>query len=311
MYNRAHCVQTLIQTLEKQTFKDFHVTFVDDGSSDNTREVLENLPQDLSFSYNIIYKQNGGAGSARNAGMRASDADYIVFIDSDDEILPEYLQYLYEAITATNADFGYCDFKMIFAGSDETLPRAGRLVYTQLTAAECMRVHYTNWLSNACLIINGDYQRQNNIYYDEDCAYTEDNNFLTDLIVDAQKVVSVKNALYIYYLNQGSLSRSPSVDKFISGVQSFQRMEAKLKGDDRDAAKVFKQMAGARYYLATFRKAAVQMDLHSFMRLCSLVHFSDYKHQLPSLSLVKRICGYLLLVSPKLFYRAMHTLFKD
>ena len=311
MYNRAHCVPHLVDTLEKQTMKSFRVIFVDDGSSDNTQQVLKENLENVSFPYLVIKQVNGGAGSARNTGLRASDAEWSVFIDSDDTILPEYLEYLYEAASKNDVDFGYCDFKMVEDSPDIQIPAAGELEARVISAAECMRIHYSNWLSNACLIIKGATRREKNVYYDEECSYTEDNNFLTDLIMASDSVVRVKNVLYLYHIYQGSRSRSPSIDKFVSGIESFKRMERKLQDSDLEAAKVFRSMAGARYYLATYRKAAVQMPFGAFCELAKRIPIAPYKEQFTELPVKQRMAAELLLISKGLFYVMMRTLFKD
>ena len=84
MYNGRNNVQNIITELHKQTFKDFRAIFVDDGSKDDTLEVLNEALKTAEFKHLVISKQNGGAGSARNAGMRAATAQWITFVDNDD-----------------------------------------------------------------------------------------------------------------------------------------------------------------------------------------------------------------------------------
>ena len=89
VYNRAYCLVKMVEELNQQTFSDFCAIFVDDGSTDNSLEVLRTvLPEQAHFAYRIITKENGGAASARNAGLRASTAPWIGFVDSDDGIHP-------------------------------------------------------------------------------------------------------------------------------------------------------------------------------------------------------------------------------
>ena len=84
MYNRAHCITGLIEELKSQTMQDFCAIFVDDGSTDNSYQLLEAALKDVPFAYKLIKKENGGAASARNAGLRASTGTWIAFVDSDD-----------------------------------------------------------------------------------------------------------------------------------------------------------------------------------------------------------------------------------
>ena len=83
-YNRAHFLPETIQSVLVQTFQDFEIIVVDDGSIDNTKEVVDNF-QDLRIKY--IYQENQGGSAARNTGAKTSSGEYIVPLDSDDVLL--------------------------------------------------------------------------------------------------------------------------------------------------------------------------------------------------------------------------------
>ena len=89
-YNRAHLVGKAIKSVLNQTFQDFELIVVDDGSTDNTEEVINSF-NDTRIRY-IRHKINKGGNAARNTGLRNSKGEYIAFLDSDDEWLPEKLE---------------------------------------------------------------------------------------------------------------------------------------------------------------------------------------------------------------------------
>lgn len=86
-YNRAKYVTEAIDSVLAQTFLDYEVIVVDDGSTDNTKDVL--LPYGERIRY--IYQPNSGVGAARNAGIRCAVGEWLAFLDSDDIWLPDYL----------------------------------------------------------------------------------------------------------------------------------------------------------------------------------------------------------------------------
>ncbi|OGO23189.1 MAG: hypothetical protein A2144_11180 [Chloroflexi bacterium RBG_16_50_9] len=88
-YNRAHLISQSIQSVLNQTFSDFEIIIVDDGSTDNTREVLDSF-KDPRIKY--TWQENGGPSVARNTGIKASSGDYIVFLDSDDVLVRNALE---------------------------------------------------------------------------------------------------------------------------------------------------------------------------------------------------------------------------
>lgn len=88
-YNRANLLDRAIKSVLAQSYQDFEIIVVDDGSTDNTKEIIENL-YDNRIKY-IRHDQNKGGACARNTGIKASSGQYIAFLDSDDEWLPEKL----------------------------------------------------------------------------------------------------------------------------------------------------------------------------------------------------------------------------
>ncbi|WP_165370583.1 glycosyltransferase family 2 protein [Hymenobacter persicinus] len=92
-YNRADIVRETVQTILKQEYADFELILVDDGSRDNTREVVAQIT-DPRVRY--FYKENGERGAARNYGAQQARGQYINFFDSDDEMYPNHLRVVKE-----------------------------------------------------------------------------------------------------------------------------------------------------------------------------------------------------------------------
>lgn len=86
-YNRAQLLPRALETVLSQTYKDFEVIVVDDGSTDNTPEIMKQFEGRVKY----IRKENGGSASARNRGIEESKGEYIAFLDSDDYWMPEKL----------------------------------------------------------------------------------------------------------------------------------------------------------------------------------------------------------------------------
>lgn len=88
-YNRSVSVLDTLQSCFEQTFRDFEVVVVDDGSSDDTREVLATI-EDSRLT--VVHQDNAGPAAARNHGMRVASGQYIAFLDSDDRWYPTFLE---------------------------------------------------------------------------------------------------------------------------------------------------------------------------------------------------------------------------
>jgi glycosyltransferase involved in cell wall biosynthesis len=100
-YNRATLLSDTIKSVQNQTYTKWECIVVDDGSTDNTKEIVESLIQnDNRIKY--VYQENAERSAARNNGIRNSSGDYICFLDSDDHYLPNNLSNLAEFILKSN-----------------------------------------------------------------------------------------------------------------------------------------------------------------------------------------------------------------
>jgi len=109
-YNRAHLIERSIRSILNQTYEDFELLIVDDGSTDNTKEVVEGIV-DARIRY-ISCATNGGAAKARNVGIAEAKYDYIAFQDSDDEWHPDKLEKQMKVMETASPDTGlvYCEY---------------------------------------------------------------------------------------------------------------------------------------------------------------------------------------------------------
>lgn len=94
-YNRAELLSRVYQSLIKQTYKDFEWIIVDDGSTDNTKKVVESLMEDSLIKIKYIYKLNGGKHTAVNEGLNHAEGKLLIVLDSDDELVENALEVFY------------------------------------------------------------------------------------------------------------------------------------------------------------------------------------------------------------------------
>ncbi len=120
-YNRAHLITRCVASLKSQIFTDFELVIVDDGSTDNTKELIEQI-QDSSIRY--FYQDNKGVCAARNLGIAHSSGKYICFLDSDDDVTKDWLQLFYESITNKPFDLVFCDMIMNYPDNHKKVVRA-------------------------------------------------------------------------------------------------------------------------------------------------------------------------------------------
>ena len=102
-HNRSQVIGRAIKSVLNQTFRDFELIIVDDGSTDSTKEVVKSFSDDRIVY--IKYEKNRGVAAARNIGIKASRGEYIGLQDSDDEWFPEKLEEIHKVILKRKFDF--------------------------------------------------------------------------------------------------------------------------------------------------------------------------------------------------------------
>lgn len=113
VYNVENYLRRCVDSILAQTFTDFELILVDDGSPDNCGAICDEYAQKDSRVH-VIHQANGGLPAARNAGIdwvfANSDSEWLSFVDSDDWVHPKYLEYLYRAVMEYNTKISMCPF---------------------------------------------------------------------------------------------------------------------------------------------------------------------------------------------------------
>ena len=103
VYNGENYLNQCIESIVNQTYKELEIIIVDDGSNDSSYNIIKKYGE-RDDRIKIIHQLNGGVSRARNAALDVAKGEYIAFIDQDDYISKEYIEYLHKLIIQNNAD---------------------------------------------------------------------------------------------------------------------------------------------------------------------------------------------------------------
>lgn len=205
-YNRAGMLPEAIESVLAQDYPHKRLIIVDDGSTDETKNICdryaEKFPQDILY----FYKENGGCASARNTGLDFINMDtgYVCFLDSDDRFLPGKLSREVALLCQNpDADFVYGD-SVIF---DECTGRENR---NRVAAAErpddfALMHFFTNEAKSSALLYRADTVRHRR--FREDLLYNEDSEFLQRVAIECRGVYSPDPGCWVRW-HRGSKSRN-------------------------------------------------------------------------------------------------------
>lgn len=111
VYNVEKYVEKCIQSLCKQTYNNIEILLVDDGSTDSSGEICE-FYANKDSRIKVFHKENGGQGSARNLALDNAKGNYICFLDSDDSVKEDYVEFLYNLLIERNLDISICNYEI-------------------------------------------------------------------------------------------------------------------------------------------------------------------------------------------------------
>jgi glycosyltransferase involved in cell wall biosynthesis len=205
VYNCSQYLERSIRSILAQTFTDFELILVDDGSADGSGELCDRLAAEDS-RIKVVHKENGGAGSARNAGMDIALAPFWVFPDSDDWMEPDMFEVLHKHMVETGADVAICGFTSNYdyekpEHGEKTFPKAGFL--SNLQDVRDFFVDYfpdgmAGYLWNK--MYKADVIKNNNIRFTDMRRY-QDGMFNLELFDHVSSAVLIDSCLYHYKLN--------------------------------------------------------------------------------------------------------------
>ena len=113
VYNTASSLPNCLNSIIHQTYPNLEIIIINDGSTDRSAEIIKKYAQ-KDARIKIIAQSNQGLSGARNSGLKKATGDYVTFVDSDDQIEPDMISDLLNALQNTHADIAVCSFKEIY-----------------------------------------------------------------------------------------------------------------------------------------------------------------------------------------------------
>lgn len=207
VYNAETTLAAMFQSLSAQSFRDFDVVFVDDGSTDRTPELLRDFVAESGTQCRIVRQENRGVAAARNQGLTAVSGDYVGFVDADDRLEPDALEQASQALTSAGEDTDIVgwDWTLGFEKNGRYMRQADYV--TPLQALQNLMggtMRWNLWL----FLIRCDFLRQHDIRFIDGANMGEDMQFIIKAFCAADRVVQLHAPLYRYNaVSETSLSR--------------------------------------------------------------------------------------------------------
>ena len=302
-YNNGKYISKCIDSVLQQTFSDLELIVVNDGSTDDTLEIIKKFEeQDLRLK--VIDKKNGGVSSARNVGLDNINGQYVLFLDSDDWYELNYCEELADLLKKNNADIV---FSTKFYIEESKIFEAGKNAVNYPKSVIDLLSKFTYSLTMTC--IKSDLLTKD-LRFDENLHYYEDGEFLTRLLVLKPHIVY--NEHPSFHFRPGSITHSKFTRKTLTQIDTNNIIDNRFKGINRKLDSVLKQ----RYVsMIAGMSTIAAKDLNhdkSLDRELQLFAKKNLKKILFSKSkLTFKVKAILVAVSPQTAYRIIRMVLRN
>ena len=260
VYQVEKYIRQCVDSILAQTFTDFELILVDDGSKDKSGQICDEYAR-MDKRVKVIHKENGGLSDARNKGMDQAVGNYFMFIDSDDYIAPTMIECLYKSILNGNADIAVCNYLYYFE-NDRKKNFATNIKSEVLSGAEIFynrknERNYGIWT----VAWNKLYKSEvfGNIRF-RFGKYHEDEFWANDIYQMDIKVVMIQECLYYYRQRDNSIMGKKSIARNLDILEAFQeRIYIYLK-NPKYLGQAYKVLVYSLEYLMESKKLIQNRD---------------------------------------------------
>ncbi|EGO8248310.1 glycosyltransferase, partial [Enterococcus faecalis] len=221
VYNVEKYLEKCVRSILAQTFTDFELILVDDGSPDSSGAMCDQFAEQ-DQRVKVIHKENGGLSDARNAGIEIATGEYLGFVDSDDYIADDMYELLYTNIVKEDADLSICGIYDVYEGKEPVEKQQQYIVLDKVAAmkmileAKVVSVHAVNKL----------YKKE--IF--EDIRYpvgmiTEDGAVILSILEHTEKIVIDTQQKYYYFHRANSISSNLFSKKDLDTINVWKENE--------------------------------------------------------------------------------------
>ena len=253
VYGVEKYLPACIESILNQTFTDFELILVDDGSPDRCPAICDEAAE-RDVRVRVIHQANQGLSAARNAGIEAARGEWLVFVDSDDYIAPHFCEKLYQTAQRTDADCAICSVQNVDESGKPIDSALMRVADEVKTGREVLRKIGRDDVTPYLTAWNKLYRRKlfNTLRYPAG-RQNEDVFVFAELFCQVQRAACVAEPLYFYRKRIGSIMNSVVTLRNLDEMWAYVNCFEHLQQDDEESIlketekRVFAKLTGVYY----------------------------------------------------------------
>lgn len=293
VYNVENYIRECLESIKNQTYKDYEVIIVNDGTKDNSIEIAKEYP------FKIINQKNQGLSVARNTGVKHAKGEYILFLDADDYLEKDTLKEI-EKVLDNNPDIVRFQIKEVYEdGKEINYPEKSFTAKNGEEAfEEIVKYHF---IENAwCYAINRKYYKHHKFEF---CPGTihEDFGLIPLVIINSNVANSISFIGYNYRQRQGSIMNDRNYDKVKKQVSDFYNHYKYLK---KEVKKIKGNTTIFKSYIAnSLLKKICELNKVDYKKYIKRVKKDKVAKDLLEDTIPRKIKKVIVSINPRLYYK--------
>lgn len=307
VYNDERYLPKTIESLLRQSYQNYELIFIDDGSTDESGKILDKYTDNHKVL--VIHQKNRGVSAARNMGIQNSTGRYIAFVDGDDQVDSDYLTALYLDMTKYNVDMVHHIYTNLFQDG-RTLSSSGEDIHRIMTSVGYIKSQILAGKDTSVYakLFKLSIIKKRGIYFSEDISNLEDMLFLFEYSSCIQNVYYSTQSHYNRIININGVAYSPFNKKKMTALMTFDEIEAQLSKTtysfDKEELLTLNSISKLRnlIYFMTQLILLHEHDSNDFYKLKreALLIYRNYKNKIPNKIKLKY---WLILSIPHIYSR--------
>lgn len=228
VYNAEDYLDRCLVSILEQDFSSYEVILVDDGSTDSSPMICDRYSATDS-RFRTIHKKNGGVSSARNAGLDLAKGEYVMFVDSDDALVPDSLEMMFDNLAGEDIAVGGYTVYIEGTPGREVLPRKNASY-----KGEDMNLFYDENIRRNCEMLDAPWSKIfrrkviGDLRFCEELNYAEDKLFVFSFLAECSSAYTCSFPVYAYHIRAGSLGSDVRSDRHLIQLRRFLPMYAEV-----------------------------------------------------------------------------------
>lgn len=301
IYNVSNYLGECLQSIKRQTYKDFEVLCVDDGSTDNSADIVRRFAED-DKRIKLYQQSNSGVSVARNLGLKHSQGEFICFVDADDMIASDYLSVMYKF--CKGGDFAVCSYTK----KDTQLGKK---------QIKCSKYDVRTFISNIidesiehpnlwAMMFKSEVIKSNNLGFYPGCVRNEDTEFYMKYLVHEEGAVIVTDYKGYYYRDNPNSAMHITRPNAFTSFEASERIERYLASNGIKLAynkMLYGSIQAYSVGLAREKNKVLYKMLHELYDVRYVMH-TLIKHS----RLLRRIVAVIYVILGKRFFYKLFSL---